>query len=185
MNEATYFGIGAISDLYGLHYSNILDTKLINSFHDLNCFRCEEKWRLLYRATRDGFSSQKFLDKCLNKPRTLLIVKSTDNAIFGGYSGLPWDQNEANREDNQKFVYSLYSRNNPQPYKSNANIKSKNMVFTNEIIFGDDEIRIKENSNSNSESKYYVTKKEINSYYSYQDYFFFKTLEIELFQKGI
>jgi hypothetical protein len=185
MNEATYFGIGAISDLYGLHYSTILDTKLINSFHDLTGFRYVEKWRLLYRATRDGFIPQKFLDKCSNKSRTLLIVKSTDNYIFGGYSSLPWDQKEGTREDKQKFSYTLVGRNN-LPYKTTSNLNSKNMVFTKEIVFGDGEIIIKENSNSNSESKYEVTKdKDQHSYYVCRDYFYFKTLEIELFQKGI
>ena len=97
------------------------------------------------------------------------------------------NQKEGTREDKQKLAYVLVSRNNQQPYKTTKNFKSKNMVLKNEIVFGDDEIRIKENSNSNSESKCQV-KNDANQYpyyYGYQDSFYFKTLEIELFQKGI
>ena len=116
-------------------------------------------------------------------------MKSTDTAIFGGYTSLPWDQIEGTREDRQKFAYTLVSRNNPRPYRTTANLKLKSIILKNEIVFGNEEIRIKENSNSNLESKYQVTHNinqySIPPYFGYRGSSNFKTLEIELFQKGI
>jgi len=46
-------------------------------------------WRLLFRASRDGFAVKTFHTKCDNQGPTLTIVKS-GNYIFGGFSELSW-----------------------------------------------------------------------------------------------
>ena len=48
------------------------------------------KWRLLFRASRDGFAVQTFHYKCDNKGPTVTIVKSGNN-IFGGFTEISWD----------------------------------------------------------------------------------------------
>ena len=45
----------------------------------------EGDWRLLFRASRDGFETQTFHSKCDNKGPTITIVKSGAN-IFGGFT---------------------------------------------------------------------------------------------------
>ena len=47
------------------------------------------KWRLLFRASRDGFAAETFHSKCDNKGPTVTIVKSGNN-IFGGFTEVPW-----------------------------------------------------------------------------------------------
>ena len=47
------------------------------------------KWRLLFRASRDGFAAATFHSKCDNKGPTVTIVKSGNN-IFGGYTEVSW-----------------------------------------------------------------------------------------------
>ena len=49
----------------------------------------EGKWRLLFRASRDGFAVATFHSKCDNKGPTITIVKSGNN-IFGGFTEVSW-----------------------------------------------------------------------------------------------
>ena len=49
----------------------------------------EGKWRLLYRASRDGFAAAVFHSKCDDKGPTVTIVKSGNN-IFGGFTKQSW-----------------------------------------------------------------------------------------------
>ena len=47
------------------------------------------EWRLLFRASRDGFAASTFHSKCDNKGPTVTVVKSGAN-IFGGFTEKPW-----------------------------------------------------------------------------------------------
>ena len=49
----------------------------------------EGKWRLLFRASRDGFAATAFHSKCDNKGPTVTFVKSENN-IFGGFTEVSW-----------------------------------------------------------------------------------------------
>ena len=47
------------------------------------------EWRLLFRASRDGFAAEAFHSKCDNKGPTITIVKSGEY-IFGGFTEVSW-----------------------------------------------------------------------------------------------
>ena len=47
------------------------------------------EWRLLFRASRDGFAASAFHSKCDNKGPTITVVKSRGN-IFGGFTEKAW-----------------------------------------------------------------------------------------------
>ena len=47
------------------------------------------KWKLLFRASQDGFTAQAFHGRCDNKGPTVTIVKSGNN-IFGGFTENSW-----------------------------------------------------------------------------------------------
>ena len=47
------------------------------------------KWRLLFRASRDGFAAETFHSKCDNLGPTVTIVKN-GNYIFGGFTDVSW-----------------------------------------------------------------------------------------------
>ena len=51
------------------------------------------EWRLLYRASRDGFRAATFHARCDNKGPTVTIVKSGSN-IFGGFTEMSWQSGE-------------------------------------------------------------------------------------------
>ena len=62
----------------------------------------EGEWRLLFRASRDGFAASAFHSKCDNKGPTVTVVKSGAN-IFGGFTEKPWASPGAGR----KFLLQL------------------------------------------------------------------------------
>ena len=46
--------------------------------------------KLLYRATRDGFSAQEFHSKCDYQANTITIIRNDLNYVFGGYASAAW-----------------------------------------------------------------------------------------------
>ncbi|KAJ5075445.1 pep-cterm sorting domain-containing protein [Anaeramoeba ignava] len=80
--------------------------------------------KLGFSAKRDGFSSQKWHDKVDNKGKTLIIIKTKDNFIFGGFTQIgfttdksKWrdiDRNyaEGSIPDSNAFIFSLRNDNN-------------------------------------------------------------------------
>jgi hypothetical protein len=75
-------------------------------FHILKEF----KWSLAFRASRDGFTSQAFHEKCDNVNGTLFFAHAEDGTIFGGYSSLHWTSSRrewATPEDSMLFRIRL------------------------------------------------------------------------------
>ena len=66
------------------------------------------KMKLLYRATRDGDSNDKFHSICDNIPNTLMIVKTTTGYKFGGFTSTGWkcDKGKAIYDKNA-FCFSI------------------------------------------------------------------------------
>ena len=48
------------------------------------------QWRLIYRASKHGYSASSFHSHCDYSEPTLIIIKSTDGWIFGGYTTQSW-----------------------------------------------------------------------------------------------
>ena len=49
------------------------------------------KWKRIYSLTRDGDSFDQFLRLVEGYDRTVLVVKTTQNALFGGYADTRWE----------------------------------------------------------------------------------------------
>ena len=47
------------------------------------------KWRLLFRASRDGFAAESFHSKCDDKGPTVTVVQS-GSFVFGGFADVAW-----------------------------------------------------------------------------------------------
>eukprot|EP01084_Bolivina_argentea_P130276 229980_1 len=77
-------------------------------------------FKLLLRATDDGFDKETFHKVCDFKSPILSIVISAEGDIFGGYSKLQWSQSEKWRSDPQleSFIFVLKA--------SEKNISAKN-----------------------------------------------------------
>ena len=66
--------------------------------------------KLIYRATRDGDTKDNFFDKCDQIKNIILVIKSNNNSIFGGYTQKGFKLIKSGYEifkDDEAFVFSL------------------------------------------------------------------------------
>ena len=97
--------------------STILTSKQKTKLLKVCDFERKSKLTLLYRGSRDGFGAKRFHAKCDGKLKTLTIVKSTNDNIFGGYTEVDWTPNNVfYKNDPNAFLFSLVNKDN-QPIK--------------------------------------------------------------------
>jgi len=65
------------------------------------------KWKKLYQATKDGWSSAKFHALCDGKGPTVVLVKLTNKHVFGAYTKESWGRGGRLVRDDTAFVFSL------------------------------------------------------------------------------
>ena len=66
--------------------------------------------KLIYRATRDGDSFDNFFNKCNEIENIILLIKSDNNSIFGGFTIVGFKKEVSGSKtykDNSAFVFSL------------------------------------------------------------------------------
>jgi hypothetical protein len=76
-----------------------------------------QRFELVYRATRDGFSAAAFHGKCDNKGATVCVITSWEGCVFGGYAAVPWNSRITYTPDDsaQSFLFSLKNMRNAPP----------------------------------------------------------------------
>ena len=115
-------------------------------------FPIGQKWNLIYRASQDGFQYVKFHSKCDNKPNTLVIIKSDNGNVFGGFTEKSWSPKYGYISDQNAFIFSLINLDN-KPLKMKC-IKSEYAFYgRGNIQFGLYDIVIASKSNQNTDSK--------------------------------
>ena len=76
-------------------------------------FSPNQKWEVLYRATRDGFDEDCFHSKCDEHANTLSIFKVKGNEfIFGAFTTATWDSSSGYKSDSDAFLFSLTNKDN-------------------------------------------------------------------------
>ena len=65
------------------------------------------KTSLLYRKSRDGDSYNTFHNLSDNQGTTLVLYKSNEGFIIGGYTPLDWDNHSSWKHDKDSFLFSL------------------------------------------------------------------------------
>ena len=92
--EAEFYQIQGILD--NLKPPQMFESEILTSEEHQQSLRgwlptgLDGEWRLLFRASRDGFAGQAFHSKCDNKGPTVTVVKSGAN-IFGGFTEISWE----------------------------------------------------------------------------------------------
>ena len=71
-----------------------------------------ERIYLLYRASVDGFDSKSFHSKCDGALGTLVLIKSENSNIFGGFTKANWGLNTGWQTDSESFLFSLVNSYN-------------------------------------------------------------------------
>ena len=133
--------------------SSILGLNRYKDFINLCEFPAETQLKIVYRASRDGFSAEMFHLKCDQIAPTITILKSKQNGyIFGGFTEAFWSGNEVQKRDSNAFIFSLTNKEN-YPCKMNVAVE-ENAVFCSPFVgpsFGIGDIHIEDNANSYNE----------------------------------
>ncbi len=181
--------------------STIVSLDQQNKLVDLCEFSKDQKWKLKYRASRDGFNSADFHSKCDAVENTLTIIKTTSGNVFGGYTEKAWSSlHEVRHIDPKSFIFSLINKEN-RPFKAQCDESihvddGYPRCYRNFPCFGPSfgsDIRILNNSNKNRDSF-----SEFEDWYKYPfcglrlnssnvilaGTPYFKTTEIEVFTKS-
>ncbi|KAK8809479.1 hypothetical protein WA158_000422 [Blastocystis sp. Blastoise] len=79
-------------------------------------------WTLLYKASRDGFSSSIFHDICDNHLNVIVLIKATINnkeSIFGGFTSVGFslgnNDEDLSFQDSLSYLFTLKTPNENQP----------------------------------------------------------------------
>ena len=91
----------------GLNYN--LNTVILiqNEVSSLKSMTGVKNTVLLYRASRNGFTNAAFHAKCDGRARTITIIKTRDNYVFGGYTEASWDSTSGYKTDTTAYIFSL------------------------------------------------------------------------------
>lgn len=91
--------------------SNIINTEDLKYELSRVCeFKSDQRFELLYRGSENNYNWSEFHAKCDNKGPTLVIVKSVNGFIFGGYTKAKWNKPDGSHgfiADSEAFVYRL------------------------------------------------------------------------------
>ena len=154
-----------IEDICGSLDTGTIDSTIISTEKLKNdlvalCKLSRKQFKLIYRATTDGFAAASFHTKCDNQPKTLTIVKASSGDIFSGYTSVAWDSTGNYKADPNAFLFSLINvRFAPQlmPVKAGG----ANSIFCNASYgqtFGSGhDILISNNSNLTNSSRSYLS----------------------------
>ncbi|KAJ5074632.1 pep-cterm sorting domain-containing protein [Anaeramoeba ignava] len=80
----------------------------------VNDLRFFQKMKLAFSVTRDGFDCSIFHKKCDNQGKTLVLIQTTENFIFGGFTQVGWKNNMGNNfiKDEKAFLFTLENPSN-------------------------------------------------------------------------
>eukprot|EP00347_Sterkiella_histriomuscorum_P021316 403334427 len=77
-----------------------------------------KKFKLLYQASRDGFSASSFHEKCLNQGPNIWFILSEYGKVFGAYTPIPWQNFNSWYQDEQTFIFSLTNKSIHRQYQN-------------------------------------------------------------------
>jgi len=144
------------------------------------------EWTLVYKATRDGFGAIDFHSKCNSKSNTLVVVKSTNGNIFGGYTQQNWSGDDGFKSDANAFLFSLNNKHEMQ-FKLKC-MQADCAVYVKQgysACFGRLDLCLRDNSNKNfissSETGNCYALTPTNTSSSLASTQNFQTVEIEVF----
>jgi len=163
LEEAEFYQIRGIVDV--LRPSPFLESKILSSEHKqvfVNTWLKERLNRrhstfvLLYRASRDGWTSSEFHSICDHEGPTVTVVKSGDY-VFGGYTEQSWKSSGGYKHCTESFLFSFRNLSDMGPTKLPLKVnKGKYGIYCNSgygPTFGEGyDLYISSEANVNSDS---------------------------------
>ena len=155
---------------------DLISNRLIKDFPNIS-------FELIYNPTNKNETSENFHKICDGKKNVLVLIKTTDNTRFGGFTSVGFNSTSVNTKDDKAFLFSL-DKNKIYNIKKGSNAiychenngpcfegTSWNNIYINKDIF-----TYKQNTSPAKNNNY-----EINNDYELNNgkqYFYIKKLEI-------
>ena len=150
-----------------------------------------QKWNLIYKGTRDGFTIDDFHRCCDSQGPTITIIQTLDNYLFGGYTSISWNFHQGVKSgvtDRTAFLFTLTNPHGISPTKYSIKLSGDHAVVPNAMgpTFGQYDICIYPNSNLNSQSfikfpTYYIDSTG-KGYLTFTGSTSFTTTDIEIYR---
>ena len=116
---------------------------------NLTNFPSNTVYTLIYQATKNGFLISDFHSKCDGVLNTLMVIKTTDSYVFGGFTTLDWStQLGSFQSDSNAFLFSLINPFN-QSVKLSIALPDFAIISDKSAILFGYEIALNDNSNVN------------------------------------
>ena len=142
--------------------ARLIDSAIVGTYGMENelvelCKLSGKQFKLLYRATKDGFEAASFHAKCDNQANTFTVIRTTNDCVFGGYASVAWDGTSKYKEDPQAFLFSLVNGSEScKPLLMPIKAGDKYAICCNAaygpIFGGGNDIIVWNNSNTSNES---------------------------------
>jgi len=126
----------------------------LNEFYGIK----DQQWKLLYKATRDGFSVATFHKLCDDKGPTMTVIKSSEGWLFGGFTTQSWRGAPTWRADPQAFIFTLTNPHNIPATKFDVKLDKQDFAVCANSRMGPTfgtgpDIYVSHNSNMNTNSR--------------------------------
>jgi hypothetical protein len=164
---------------------------LLSIYHQIQLNRFygneNQKWQLVYKVTKHGFSASICHQCCDNQGPTLTIIQSSEGYLFGGYTAIEWNSENEWMVDKTAFLFTLINPHNIPPTKYTIKSTGENAIlsgFGTGPTFGMWDICIylecgkTSSSNSNFPSNYIDSTKKGNLTFTGSNIFELTDLEI-------
>ena len=131
-----------------------------------------KNYELIFQASKDGFKSKDFHNKCDYKSNTVTFILTKERMIIGGFTDVSWDSESDAKEGSNGFIFSL---DNKEIYY-NINLKFNiRCIAEYGPIFGNFDIGISNDCNLNNKSyvsSYAYDTKDKNQFFENKNYFY-------------
>lgn len=171
--------------------ASILSPNEMKDLMKLINFSDETKWCLVYRASKHGFSSCAFHSRCDTKRNTLVLIKTANSNVFGGFTRKKWSGANCFKTDPSAFMFS-FKNELDKPIQMKC-YRPACAIYCNPEFgpsFGRTDLVIKNNSNDCELSWSHLGHTYSHPNFGYESLeaktflagaFNFKTVEIEVF----
>ena len=193
-NNNYYYNINNTYDHFVLiqsHYKSIKFNELLileKNFYICNLIISNFKnyklyFQLLYKATIDGDKAQNFHNKVDGKGPLIILVKTSNDIILGGYTSKAWSSSNEYMNDSEAFLFSLTCEKKYKiikPEYACLHLENDGPCFGN-----NGELKIVDNCLSedslvcNYSESYFINKKNL---IEEKDNYFFKVKDYEVYQ---
>ena len=142
--------VNQITDLIFGNYENYNKFEnLTNEGSRRNFNKHIKNYKLLYKASIDGYDSEDFHNICDGISYTITLILTKDHQLFGGFTDQKWDKSNTFKKGDKGFIFSI---NNNEIYYNRNNDYNIYCSEKDGPIFGNFDIKISNNCNQNNYS---------------------------------